>query len=115
MNDEYVWPRMEWWKQKEAIAQGMTMNELHAARLDCHKAALAWPRSDTESKYHDEGSIYAMEMRHRSPIFWDTEMTAAYQRGLADGRNGEQEHSGKEMFGGCYRQGFEHGIAEKEG
>lgn len=65
MFDENAWPHVGWWKMKEEIARGMTISQLHYARLDCHKAALAFPCSDTESKYRDEGSIYAMEMKRR--------------------------------------------------
>jgi len=57
------WPHVGWWKTRERIAKGMTVSELHYARLDCDKAARANPA--TESKYRDEGSIYAMELRRR--------------------------------------------------
>lgn len=61
----YVWPGINWWKQKEDIASRMTIAQLHYARLDCHKAAEIDRQSENNSKYHDEGSIYAMEMARR--------------------------------------------------
>lgn len=62
-DDYYEWPHVGWWKSKESIAKNMTVSQLHYARLDCDKAARANP--NTEGKYRDEGSIYAMEMRRR--------------------------------------------------
>ncbi len=64
----YQWPGAGWWATKERIASGMTFQQLHYARLDCDKAARAMPRTDTESKYRDEGSIYALEMKRRMPV-----------------------------------------------
>jgi len=61
----YEWPHVGWWKQKEEIAKRMDIKQLHYARLDADKAARAFPNSDQESKYRDEGSIYAQEMRRR--------------------------------------------------
>jgi DNA-binding MarR family transcriptional regulator/rubrerythrin len=61
----YEWPHVGWEKQKARIAKGMSVSELHYARIDCDKAARANPGTDTESKYRDEGSIYAQELRRR--------------------------------------------------
>lgn len=63
----YEWPHVGWWKSKEEIARKMSPTQLHYARLDCDKAARANPKGDQESKYRDEGSIYAQEMGRRGP------------------------------------------------
>jgi hypothetical protein len=61
----FQWPHVGWWKSREDKAARMSISELHYARLDCDKAARSFPLTDNESKYRDEGSIYAMEMGKR--------------------------------------------------
>lgn len=57
------WPHSGWWNSKEEKARKMTMAELAYARKDCFETAQANP--ETEGKYMDELSVYAMEMQRR--------------------------------------------------
>jgi len=59
------------WAATEKRARAMSAEQLHYARLDCHKAAQCWsdPDSDPDGNfdfYRDEGSVYAKEQKRRS-------------------------------------------------
>lgn len=57
------WPGAGWWKRMEERAKGMSLADLHYARLDCFKAGQANP--ERQGYYLDEGSVYAMEQKKR--------------------------------------------------